>query len=227
MPVPVKRSPATGKRVLLRDVVRDQLRDAIMDGTFQAGEVLHDAELMEWLGVSRTPLREAINDLARMGLIEMEPNRYTRVVNPDPSEMVMAFHTLGVLHGGAVALGLPRLSPAGRREVDELADRWATALRERDMRTIRDSFNAIFALCAEGSGNSIYRKLLAEETYGLRYLTVMGVLARLIDETGWAELEDAAAQLLRALAADDADAARVAIERAHLGWLTADDGDAD
>nr|WP_221209662.1 GntR family transcriptional regulator [Leifsonia aquatica] len=226
VPVPTKSSPVTGKRVLLRDVVRDQLRDAILDGTFQAGEVLHDAELMEWLGVSRTPLREAINDLARMGLIEMEPNRYTRVVNPKPSEMVMAFHTLGVLHGGAVALGLLRLSPERRREVDDLATLWMAAVRKRDMSGIRDSFNAIFAICAEGSGNAIYRTLLGEETYGLRYLTIMGVLARLIDDRGWTELESAAGQLLRALAADDAEAARVAVERAHLGWITPDEHDA-
>lgn len=219
MPVPVKREPVTGKRVLLRDVVRDQLRDAILDGTFRAGEVLHDAELMEWLGVSRTPLREAINDLARMGLIEMEPNRYTRVVDPKPAEMVMAFHTLGVLHGGSIVLGLPRLSPEQRSEVDAHAATWAQALRDRSMRGIRDNFNAIFAICAAASGNTIYRTLLADETYGLRYLTIMGVLASLIDDRGWAELESAADALLAALAADDVEGVRVAVERAHLGWL--------
>lgn len=219
MPVPVKSSPVIGKRFLLRDVVRDQLRDAIMDGTFRTGEVLHDAELMEWLGVSRTPLREAINDLARMGLIEMEPNRYTRVVNPKSAERVAAFQTLGVLNSGAVGFGLPRLAPEFRRRVEKMAVDLSAGIRRRDLPAIQANFLPAFHLCAEQSGNTFLHRLTVEESYGLRYLTRVDLLEPLMDEDGWAHLQSAADSFVRALRDDDVSAARAATERMHLGWL--------
>lgn len=58
MPIPTKTAPYT--RSLLRDGVYVQLRDAIVDGTLEPGEQLRDGELAGWLGVSRTPVREAL-----------------------------------------------------------------------------------------------------------------------------------------------------------------------
>src|SRR6476619_698630 len=58
MPVPSGEAVAT--RVLLRDEAYGRLRDAILDGTLEAGEQLRDAELSSWLGISRTPIREAL-----------------------------------------------------------------------------------------------------------------------------------------------------------------------
>lgn len=80
MPVPSTQPAA--ERKLLRDTVQDKIRDAIMDGTLEPGERLNDDDLIAWLGVSRTPIREALAELARAGLIEMAPNRYTRVAAP-------------------------------------------------------------------------------------------------------------------------------------------------
>ena len=56
MPVP---DVVTPPRALLRDDVYLRLRDAIVDGTLEPGEQLRDGELATWLGVSRTPVREA------------------------------------------------------------------------------------------------------------------------------------------------------------------------
>lgn len=78
MPVP-KPKVAAQPRQLLRDVVYQQLRIAILEGTLEPGERLNDDELTAWLGVSRTPVREAIARLASEGLVEMAANRYTRV----------------------------------------------------------------------------------------------------------------------------------------------------
>ncbi|WP_181419940.1 MULTISPECIES: GntR family transcriptional regulator [unclassified Curtobacterium] len=70
--MPVPRSPASqGPRRLLRDVVYEQTLEAIENGTLEAGERLNDEELTSWLGVSRTPVREAIARLESEGLVEM------------------------------------------------------------------------------------------------------------------------------------------------------------
>ena len=58
MPVPQQRG--TLDRHLLRDEAYAALRDAIVAGTLAPGEQLHDAELCAWLGLSRTPVRNAL-----------------------------------------------------------------------------------------------------------------------------------------------------------------------
>ncbi len=65
MPVPTQ--PLHVRPALLRYTVHDRLRDAIVDGTLAPGEVVRDAELATWLGVSRTPVREALLRLADAG----------------------------------------------------------------------------------------------------------------------------------------------------------------
>ena len=79
MPIP-QESPVI-RRSLLRDDVFGRLRDAIVDGTFAPGEQLRDLELATWLGVSRTPVREALLRLAEAGLVVARPGRST-VVTP-------------------------------------------------------------------------------------------------------------------------------------------------
>ncbi len=77
MPVPEHR--AAVDRHVLRDSAYDKLCEAIVDGTLAPGEPLHDGELCGWLGLSRTPVRDALNRLRDDGLVEMAPQRFTRV----------------------------------------------------------------------------------------------------------------------------------------------------
>ena len=77
MPVPVELGKH--KRSLLRDNAYVSIRDAIVDGTFAPGERLRDAELEQWLGVSRTPIRDAMARLELAGLVHTQPGRSTIV----------------------------------------------------------------------------------------------------------------------------------------------------
>ena len=89
---------------------------AIVDGTFAPGEQLRDLELAGWLGVSRTPVREALLRLAEAGLVAAEPGRSTdgrrrstlRAVR-DARDVVAAMHELAVREAVAAAhRGRPR-----------------------------------------------------------------------------------------------------------------------
>ncbi len=62
-----------------RDAVVERLRNEIITGALRPGEVLKDAELASRLGLSITPVREALAQLAAEGLIDMPPNRPKRV----------------------------------------------------------------------------------------------------------------------------------------------------
>src|SRR3954471_7586169 len=82
MPVPADR--AALERDLLRDRAYTTIRDAIVDGTLAPGERLRDQELTEWLGLSRTPLREALSRLQQDGPVQTEAQRYTPVTPLHP-----------------------------------------------------------------------------------------------------------------------------------------------
>src|SRR6201996_8162093 len=63
------------ERLRLHDTVVQHLRDLIVEGVLAPGMKLIERELCETLGISRTPLREALKVLAAEGLIEISPNR--------------------------------------------------------------------------------------------------------------------------------------------------------
>jgi DNA-binding GntR family transcriptional regulator len=67
--------------------LRTHLRELILGGSLQPGLVISQVELARSLGVSRTPLREALRMLQEEGLIEAEPNRRARVTRFDPGDL--------------------------------------------------------------------------------------------------------------------------------------------
>ncbi|MFF5794717.1 GntR family transcriptional regulator [Paeniglutamicibacter sp. NPDC012692] len=87
-------------RVLLKDEVYVQLRDAIVSQQLSPGTVLKNPEMERWLGVSRTTIRDALNRLQLAGLVVSAPNRYTRVSEMDASALESISHALTVLISG-------------------------------------------------------------------------------------------------------------------------------
>ena len=63
----------------LRDVIFNTLRDAIVSGDLKPGERLMEVDLAEKMGVSRTPVREAVRKLEMEGLVTMVPRKGTHV----------------------------------------------------------------------------------------------------------------------------------------------------
>jgi DNA-binding GntR family transcriptional regulator len=130
MPVPEQRSAV--ERHLLRDTAYVRLSEAIVTGTFAPGEQLRDRELCEWLGLSRTPVRDALTRLEEEGLVESAPQRYTRVTPLRPADAQHAFPVLAVLHGLATELAVPALDAADRAALADHQEAFVEALRRSD-----------------------------------------------------------------------------------------------
>jgi DNA-binding GntR family transcriptional regulator len=145
MPVPI--SEAVSPRRLIRDEVFLRLLDAIVEGDLTPGEQLYDAEIEKWVGVSRTPVREALNQLATMGLVEIMPQKRTRVTPIDPERLGSLIDTVGTLLRGIVRDATPLLTDADKEALREFLAR-ATSGEEmtalvRD-RFITEGFMSIF-----------------------------------------------------------------------------------
>lgn len=116
MPIPTA-APDAAPRRLLRDVVFERMLAAIVDGTLEPGERLNDDQLVKWLGVSRTPVREAIAQLQTYGLVEIEANRFTKVAPRDDVVYAGAAQFLAGLHTLAREWGTSNLDAETRKSV--------------------------------------------------------------------------------------------------------------
>jgi DNA-binding GntR family transcriptional regulator len=110
-----------------------RLRDAILDGTLEPGEQLKDAEIAEWLGLSRTPIREALARLEEYGLVETAPNRYTRVTPLSAGDARDAFTVVAALHSLAAWLGALRVEESELATMRRANEDFAAALRANDV----------------------------------------------------------------------------------------------
>ena len=115
------RAPLGAPKQLLADEVYEQVGASIIDGTLPPGYRIRDADLAEQFGVSRMPIREALQRLERAGLVEMYPSRYTQVteVSPELTEKTLEF--AGYVGGAVAAIAVPRLSAEDREEASALA----------------------------------------------------------------------------------------------------------
>src|SRR3954453_22143209 len=148
MPVPAN-DPF--ERDLLRDRAYAAIRDAIVDGTLAPGERLRDPELCAWLGLSRTPVREALARLESDGLVETAPQRFTRVALLDRREAQDAFPVVAALHALAAELAAPRLTHADLERMREANARFTEALQAADVDAALqadDDFHGVFVHAA-------------------------------------------------------------------------------
>lgn len=131
VPIPTNRPPVD--RALLRDDVYRRLRDLIVDGTLVPGEQLKDGELATWLGVSRTPVREALLRLAQGGLVVARPGRSTVVSSLDVRATRDARDVIAAMHALAVREAVPHFTAADLDAMRDAARRFAAALDAGDI----------------------------------------------------------------------------------------------
>src|SRR6478609_11785931 len=157
MPVPAN-DPF--ERDLLRDRAYAAIRDAIVDGTLAPGERLRDQELCAWLGLSRTPVREALSRLEHDGLVETAPQRFTRVAPLDRRAARDAFPVIAALHALAAELAHPRLVAADVQRMDEANERFQAALAKGDVDAALEQDDAFHEVFLKASANTEIPKAL-------------------------------------------------------------------
>ena len=160
--MPIPSGAAAVDRSLLRDDVYRRLRDAIVDGTFTPGEQLKDGELADWLGVSRTPVREAILRLGASGLVVALPGRSTRVSAIDARAVRDARDVIAAMHELAVREMAGRLS---EDDVDRMRDanrRFAQAIASGDVGAALDSDEELHRIPVAALGNHALEAVLEQ-----------------------------------------------------------------
>jgi DNA-binding GntR family transcriptional regulator len=168
MPVPAP--AATPSRSLLRDDVYLRLRDAIVSGVLEPGEQLRDGELAAWLGVSRTPVREALLRLQQGGLVVARPGRSTTVATLDARAIRDAQAVVASMHELAVRQAVAQLTEADLDRMREANARFASALRANDVDAALAADDDFHAVPVASAANEALRSVLEQFTPSLRRL---------------------------------------------------------
>ena len=119
-------------RPTLHDAIVARVRDMIIEGELAPGSRLHEGNLGKMLGVSRTPLREALKFLASEGLLELSPGRGAVVRQFTAKDVHDSLIVLGSLEGLAGRLACANATDAEIREVRQLHDRMMEMYQKRD-----------------------------------------------------------------------------------------------
>ena len=178
--MPIPSEVATVRRSLLRDDVFRRLRDAIVDGTFEPGEQLRDQDLAAWLGVSRTPVREALLRLAESGLVATSPGRSTVVTSLDLRAVRDARDVVAAMHEVAVREAVVRLTAEDLRQMRAANRRFRAALRAGDVDEALAADDELHGIPVRVAGNRAVASVLEQFTpvirraERLRFSTLVG-----------------------------------------------------
>ena len=156
----------------LRDVVFKTLRRAILTGELKPGERLMEIHLANRLGVSRTPIREAIRKLELEGLVTMIPRRGAEVADITAKNLKDVLEVRRALEGLAIELACQRITEEKKQDLREKLSQVETAVSTKDSSAIASADVAFHNTIVEASDNDRLIQLvsnLGEQMYRYRF----------------------------------------------------------
>ena len=156
----------------LRDVVFNTLRQAILTGEMKPGERLMEIHLANRLGVSRTPIREAIRKLELEGLVIMIPRRGAEVAQITWKNLKDVLEVRRALDVLAIELACDRMTQEELQELYRACEDFAEATKTKDARQIAQADVALHDLIVASTRNNRLIQLvnnLAEQMYRYRF----------------------------------------------------------
>lgn len=166
MPIPEKVSVV--QRQLLSEEVYSLLHEWIITGVLAPGEKIRDAELSQRLGVSRTPVREALRRLKDENLIDTEANRWTRVTPVDFRDAERVYPIVWALESLAVSVASSGLTPAELEGLHRANAQLLEAMRVGDYRQASKADVDFHRIIVEASENIVLVKVWSEMQTTLR-----------------------------------------------------------
>lgn len=171
----------------LRDVVFNTLRQAILTGELKPGERLMEIHLANSLGVSRTPIREAMHMLELEGLVTMIPRRGAVVAQINEKGIQDVLEVRRALDALCAELACERITPEELVSLKAACDNFEEVVKTHDLKMIAEADVALHNIIVTATGNEKLIQLvnnLAEQMYRYRfeYIKDLEQHASLIEE---------------------------------------------
>ena len=189
----------------------ETLRGRILAGHFAGGERLGEVELAGELGMSRTPVRQALLRLSAEGLVEVAPNRGARVVARSDKELEYVFELRARLEGLAARKAATRATEEQLDLLDDIARRIGEHAATRDMDRVYELNTCFHATLIDIADSAT----LATSVSGLVHAAVMARTQSSFDDAALQRSVNHHIEIVAALRASDADWAE-SVMRSHL-----------
>ena len=138
----------------LRDVVFNTLRDAILKGELEPGERLMEIQLAERLGVSRTPIREAIRKLELEGLVLMIPRKGAEVAKISEKSLRDVLEVRRSLEELAAELACQRMDAEALKDLEDAQKAFIQAVKSGETMTMAEADEHFHDVIYMGTGNT-------------------------------------------------------------------------
>lgn len=139
----------------LREMVYEELKMQILTGGIVPGTRMMEVELAEEMGVSRTPIREAIRKLEKEGLVTIEPRRGAYASRISTDDMVEILEVRQDLEGLAAYLAASRMSEENLSELRQVAEGYNKAVKDGDMTSMISHDTRFHRLIVDSCNNKI------------------------------------------------------------------------
>ncbi|MBR4015595.1 MAG: GntR family transcriptional regulator [Anaerotignum sp.] len=203
----------TNEYLPLRDVVFNTLRDAILTGKLAPGERLMENQLAEKLGVSRTPVREALRMLELENLVQLVPRKGAQVLDMSEKDIINILEIRSALESLATSLACQKMKEDKIQELRNLLVDFEKAVAENDVERFVDIDEEFHDLIFEATENDkliqIFRNLRVQ-LYRYR-------MAQAKNDTSMATVVAHHRRLLRAIETHDA-AQGMAMAQGHIKY---------
>lgn len=196
----------------LRTEVYRRLRDDILQGRYTRGTTLTESQISLDMGVSRTPVREAISQLEQDGLVYSTPNKSIIVQGFDENDIMDLYDVRRQMETIAAARAAEFMNAEQRHALKSAFEQEVRdTLNNDNVEELQDLDNVFHELIFQGSGSKILRKILTSINTYTRYartisLATQGRSRKVLDEH---------AKILDAITRKDSQAASQAM-RAHI-----------
>jgi DNA-binding GntR family transcriptional regulator len=206
--------PDSGVSRSLSDEAYLRIRDLIVSLELVPGAIVNERELMDRLGLGRTPVREALRALAQAKLVEVYPRRGIFVSSVNVRDLASLSEVRAELESHAAALAARRATPDERAEAGALIGAIERAAGERDERTLIDLDQQIHRHVYRCAHNPFL-----EETLNQYYVLTLRIWFLALDRV--ARLDEAVhehRELMEAIREGDPERASEAMRRHVLGF---------
>lgn len=130
--MPVPQNYKKPGRISAKSLVLNQLQNWIIEGVLKPNEKINDGELAEALGVSRTPVREALQILELSGLVEMVPGQKTKIAPIKLDDVSIIYETMAGLHSIIGKQALQNITDADIQLLSEINEHFQQSIEKKN-----------------------------------------------------------------------------------------------
>jgi len=199
-----------------REAVAQRLRAGILSGELPAGTLLKDAELARQLGVSITPVREAITQLAAEGLVDISPNRTRKVAGLSQKSALELVDVMELLACAGFDAGVENLTDDHLARLRTRHDDQVAALRRGDVTAAMSAGADFSTIVILAGGNRELQALVDQVVTRTSRMLALGV-----DSAAWRPWVEGYADVLALLEKGDRSGAAARYRQIYAGFRAA------